>query len=165
MKTITIEIATHLLFGLILNQGVKSSTAWRAPKELKKRLGLKELIADNVLQIGYEKLYSAFVISPCLHRFPETMVNYLFETCITISKEFGNDPRNIWRVKNNDEIINNFRLLPGIGSHKSILGLVVLSFLDDEIELNHKYIQYVNEKCSGLLMTIHDVINILLGYT
>lgn len=151
----SLQAAMNFIFGLIMNQGIRSESAWQIPKELKKRLGIEQYDLSLILEMGYEKLEECFMYKPCLHRYPSTMARNIFEATQLILDSFHGDPRTMWEGKAIPLIIDNLQKIPGIGPHKAKLGVVILNKIYPIEEWNEaaylKIHQYASTKCPNLL--------------
>ena len=150
------EASIHLIFSMIFNQSCKSEFAFRAPKELLKRLAMQSYDLYEIETTGYDALYNAISAKPCLHRFPSVMAKYIYNSILTINREYNSDSRNIWRNKSDTEILKELTKLNGIGHHKAVQCLIYLNVLGELSEVSQKYIDYMSEKCAGFFANIDN---------
>lgn len=150
------EASIYLMISMIFNQSCKSSVAFKVPRELLNRLKMESYDLCQIEVMGFNVLNNAILLKPCLHRFPENMSKYLFNSIHIINKKFNSDPRNIWRNKKEQEIIKNLKMLSGIGNHKAIQCLIYLQILGEIEEISKNYIEYMQLNCSNFFNNINN---------
>lgn len=141
------EVSVNFIVGLIFNQSYDSEKAWKTPRELKARLNLEKLDLKELERIGYQAIYEAVSQKPCLHRFPSVMAKNLYSSIQTINSEFMSNPRNIWSDADEEQILKNLKRLKGIGDHKAVQGLLLLSRLGETPQVSDKYMEYMKNAC------------------
>lgn len=115
-----------LLIGFVLDQQVTVQTAFRAPFELRRRLGA----LDPAVIAGLEpdRLAAVFAERPALHRFPGTMARRVADLCRTVVERYGGDAARIWTTAPDAaELERRLRELPGIGPTKAKVVVAVLA--------------------------------------
>ena len=163
------EASIYLIFSLIFNQSCKSDAAFKAPKELLKRLEMQSYDLHKVEAKGYDGLYSLIAEKPCLHRFPSVMAKYIYHSTAALNEQYDSDPRNIWKNKADSEIIKELTKLSGIGRHKAIQCLIYLNILGELGAVSQEYIDYMSEKCPEFFLNIDNDLRLIRlinhGYT
>jgi len=120
----TAEGASFFVFGVLLNQGMPAHRVWRIPEQLAERLGGSELDRFTVAA----DVRAAMRTPPALHRFPASMAGHLTEAAELIQDRWAGDARRIWAPGcDADGVLDALRALPGIGEHKALVGLAVLT--------------------------------------
>lgn len=114
-----------LLIGFVLDQQVTIQTAFRAPLELRRRLG--RLDAATIAGLDEASLVAAFSARPALHRFPATMARRVGELARLVVERYDGDAARIWATASDAaELERRLRELPGIGPTKAKAVLAVL---------------------------------------
>jgi uncharacterized HhH-GPD family protein len=149
--------------GLIFNQGIDSRRAFENPKKLRERLEISKYDLFELSQPnGYDKLLTAMMQTPCLHRFPSVMATNVFAFAQKITSEYDGDPRNIWHNQNVSNILKRLQSFRGVGYHKSIQCLFFLKELDQLGEELIEYKNYMEKNCSNFFLNIYiDIQSIL----
>lgn len=157
------EISVNLIWGLILNQSIKSELAWKAPHELKLRMQLNPFTLESFVSKGVEEIGVYIAQKPSLHRFPNKMADYLHTASKHIVNQYNGHPQKIWANKSSEEIITSFCELKGINHHKACIGIIILNMLDSSIECNNDITKSVQSKCCNFFNTIHDSLGYIIG--
>jgi len=160
---LTRESSTRLIISIIFNQSQKSQAAFRAPDELRRRLGHESLDLQLIEKEGYESLYNAISTKPCLHRFVKTMANSIYSTAVYINENFDSDPREIWQGRTPLEILGELTKLKGIGRHKAVQCIIYLHHLGEIEEVPEEYYQYMILNCDGFFDDIPRDIELILS--
>lgn len=150
------EAAIHLVFSIILNQSCKSNVAFRAPGEILKRLNMQSFNLLELEGIGSQGIYQVLILKPCLHRFPQNMATYIYNSVKILNTRYNSDPRNLWRNKTESEIINELKSLSGIGTHKVSQFLIYLFVLGEVTEISEYHIKYISVNCQNFLNNINQ---------
>ncbi|HUZ69167.1 MAG TPA: HhH-GPD-type base excision DNA repair protein [Candidatus Saccharimonadales bacterium] len=109
---------TALLIGFCLDQQVPIEWAFLGPLRMQERLGTFD--ATEIAGMDPDKVVSAFVQPPALHRFPASMARRVYGLCQVIADEYGGDPTRIWtEAKDAKELQRRFAALPGFGAAKA----------------------------------------------
>jgi uncharacterized HhH-GPD family protein len=120
-----IEDPLALLIGMLLDQQVPMSWAFRGPASLAARLG--GLDATKIAAMPEEDVVAAFRDKPALHRFPGSMGKRTHALCRAIVEDYDGDAANVWRgVDDPKELLSHLRALPGFGDEKAKIMLAVL---------------------------------------
>lgn len=113
------------VFGLIFDQGIRSSDAWKSPLLLKSRL--EHLDVNRISEMKPENLTLILSQKKALHRYPAVMARNLIQTSNAIVSHFSGNASNLWRDQRSIESVRRrLLLLRGIGSKKVDLGLLML---------------------------------------
>jgi uncharacterized HhH-GPD family protein len=114
-----------LLLGMLLDQQIPMERAFRAPLELKRRLG--SLDAAEIAAMGPEAIEAAFVSPPALHRFPRAMADRFWQLCQIVVDCYGSRPEAIWEdAPSGDVLLARLAELPGFGIQKAQIFLALL---------------------------------------
>ena len=114
-----------LLIGMLLDQQVPMSWAFRGPASLSARLG--GLDAGKIAAMSEDDVVAAFRDKPALHRFPGSMGKRTYALCRVIVDEYDGDAANVWRgVADPNELLARLKVLPGYGDEKAKIFLAVL---------------------------------------
>ena len=114
-----------LLIGMLLDQQVPMSWAFRGPASLSARLG--GLDAGKIAAMSEDDMVAAFRDKPALHRFPGSMGKRTYALCRVIVDEYDGDAANIWPgVTDPKELLARMKVLPGFGDEKAKIFLAVL---------------------------------------
>jgi uncharacterized HhH-GPD family protein len=114
-----------LLIGMLLDQQVPMSWAFRGPASLAERLG--GLDAGKIAAMSEDDVVAAFRDKPALHRYPGSMGKRTYALCRVIVDEYDGDAANVWRgVEDPRELFARLRMLPGYGDEKAKILLAVL---------------------------------------
>jgi uncharacterized HhH-GPD family protein len=109
------------LFGVIFDQGISYERAWRAPLELKRRLGhlsMKKLARMPIAEI--ERAVRGARKRKALHRFPAKMARWLKAAARKLVKECHGNAGVIWRdCLTAGEVIEWLHEFSGIGQKKA----------------------------------------------
>jgi len=90
--------AFAFLCGVIFDQGVPAERAWRAPYELRQRLGH---LAPEKMANALPALATAISTEPKLHRYVEKMPRWVAAAAGRVMTHYGGDARRIWSDKPN----------------------------------------------------------------
>lgn len=148
---------------MIFNQSCKSSVAFKAPRELLKRLNKQSYDLHELEYLGYDVLHETISKKPCLHRYHTNMAKYIYQTTLIINEKCSSDPRNMWKDKVDVEIIKELTTLSGIGHHKAVQCLIYLNILGEVDRVSSQYFDYMMRRCAGFFDNIdNDLQNIRL---
>lgn len=121
-----LEGAWEFVLGLAFNQQIRAEQAWRAPRELSRRL---EVPITEVVYVDASIVQYAIEMSPSLHPFAHRMASAVSGIAGLIMCRYAGDPRNIWRLADAAEIRVRLLDLPQIGSSKANVGIALLGEL------------------------------------
>jgi uncharacterized HhH-GPD family protein len=114
-----------LLIGMLLDQQVPMSWAFRGPASLSARLG--GLDATKIASMAEDDVVAAFRDKPALHRFPGSMGKRTHALCCVVVDEYDGDAARIWRgVDDPKVVLARLEALPGYGTEKAKILLAVL---------------------------------------
>jgi uncharacterized HhH-GPD family protein len=115
-----------LLIGMVLDQQVPLERAFKAPADLRDRLGGK-LDAVTIASMDPDALVSVFSEKPALHRFPKSMAGRVQQVCTAVVDAYGGDAAAIWTsASTGKELLANLKALPGFGDQKAKIFLALL---------------------------------------
>ena len=115
-----------LLIGMVLDQQVPMERAFKAPFDLKERLG-GSLDPAAIAAMAPEELAAVFAAKPALHRFPKSMAGRVQEVCGAVVDTYGGDASAIWTsASTGDELLANVKALPGFGDQKARIFVALL---------------------------------------
>lgn len=115
-----------LLIGMLLDQQVPMTWAFRGPQTLLDRLGTIDAAA--LAALDPEELVATFSTKPALHRYPASMARRTHELCAFVTARYGGEPAEIWRgARSADVVLDRLRELPGFGDEKAKILLAVLA--------------------------------------
>jgi uncharacterized HhH-GPD family protein len=115
-----------LLIGMVLDQQVPLEWAFKAPMNLKERLGGRLDVAE-LASMGEDKVVAVFCDKPALHRFPASMARRVYEMCQIIIDEYDGKPENIWATATSGaELLTRVQKLPGFGKQKAMIFVALL---------------------------------------
>jgi uncharacterized HhH-GPD family protein len=122
----SLEGAYAFLLGLIFNQNIKAERAWQAPFTLFERLSTND--PNSILYIPVTEVEFAIQTSPAIHPFSRDMASRVISSTDLLISKYGGDARNIWKPEvGAQELISRFVEFYGIGNHKAIVGLFLLT--------------------------------------
>jgi uncharacterized HhH-GPD family protein len=115
-----------LLIGMVLDQQIPMERAFKAPLDLKERLG-GTLDAAALASFPPDDLAAVFATKPALHRFPRSMAGRVQEVCGAVVASYGGDASAIWTsAEDGRQLLANVRALPGFGDQKSRIFVALL---------------------------------------
>jgi uncharacterized HhH-GPD family protein len=118
--------ALALLIGMVLDQQIPLERAFRAPFDLRQRLGTP-LDASALASMDPEALVVLFSDRPALHRFPRSMAGRVHELCAVVVDSYGGDPAAIWTsAADGKELLAHVKALPGFGEQKARIFVALL---------------------------------------
>ncbi len=113
------------LLGLIFDQGIQSTKAWKAPKLLSERLG--QLDPLRISAMSEQALECAIANKPSLHRYPSVISRYVLGASQVVVEQFSGSATALWcGGLTVDQARTNLLLIPGIGMKKANLGVLML---------------------------------------
>ena len=115
-----------LLIGMVLDQQIPMERAFKAPYDLKERLG-GSLDPTAIAAMPPDDLAAVFAAKPALHRFPRSMAGRVQEVCTTVLDTYGGDTAAIWTTAaDGAELLANVKALPGFGDQKARIFVALL---------------------------------------
>lgn len=116
----------HLMIGMVLDQQVPLEWAFRAPKELSRRLG-KRLDAATLARMDPDTLTALFAQKPSLHRYPASMAKRVQALAVELTDHYGGDAVNVWKgAVTGQELLARVKALPGFGEQKARIFVALL---------------------------------------
>lgn len=132
----TKEEGVKFLFGIIFDQGIPADRAWKAPSELKERIG--HLDPKKISAMNPEELTKAISMKPALHRYVNKMSDWILEASKRLIKLYNGDARNVWNDKlQANELVRRFEGFKGIKQKKASMATNIL-VRDYRIEIKDK---------------------------
>jgi uncharacterized HhH-GPD family protein len=112
------------LLAVIFDQGIPAERAWRAPYELRQRLG--HLDPQRMATEPGETAI-AVAMPPVLHRYREKMPGWLTQAAKLVVADYHGDAGRIWRDEPTArELQARLRRFPGIGQKKAAMAVELL---------------------------------------
>jgi uncharacterized HhH-GPD family protein len=116
----------HLVIAMVLDQQVPLEWAFRAPKELSRRLATP-LDAKGLAAMDPEQLTALFAQKPSLHRYPASMAKRVQALAVELAEHYDGDAANIWRdAGNGKELLGRVKALSGFGDQKARIFVALL---------------------------------------
>src|SRR5665213_3058012 len=98
---------------MVLDQQIPMERAFKAPIDLKLRLG-GTLDPAAIAAMDPEDLAAVFGAKPALHRFPRSMAGRVQEVCSAVVETYGGDASAIWTTaQDSKQLLANVKALPG----------------------------------------------------
>jgi uncharacterized HhH-GPD family protein len=108
-----------LLIGMVLDQQIPLERAFRAPFDLRERLG-RDLDAAELAAIDPDELAAVFSVRPALHRFPAANAKRVQALCQLIVDDYDGRAAAIWEdAPDGAELRRRIQALPGFGEQKA----------------------------------------------
>jgi uncharacterized HhH-GPD family protein len=125
------------LVGVLFTQGIPAERAWSAPFELRRRLGHLEparICAEP------ERVRSAIQRRPMLHRFKNTMPDWVVAAGCMVEQEYAGRAERIWPSgAHTVDVTERLLRFPGIGAKKSVMAVEILT--------RHLGVELVGREC------------------
>ena len=123
---VLIEDPLALTIGMLLDQQVPMSWAFRGPARLKERLG--GLDAGKIAAMGPDAVAAVFSEKPALHRFPGSMGKRTHALCQYLVDHHGGDAAEVWTgAEDAEDLFARVHALPGFGEEKSMIFIALLA--------------------------------------
>ena len=125
------ELLAHdplaLLFGMLLDQQVPMTWAFRSPMVIKERLGDRWSPAA-IAAMDPEELVAVFCEKPAVHRYPAAMARRAHAIAVEITETYGGDTAAIWTTaKSGAELYRRVSGLAGFAAEKSQIFVALLA--------------------------------------
>ena len=115
-----------LLIGMVLDQQIPMERAFKAPFDLKVRLG-GTLDAAAIASMPPDELAAVFAEKPALHRFPRSMAGRVQDVCAAVVDTYGGAADAIWTTATDGKgLLAHVKALPGFGDQKSRIFVALL---------------------------------------
>ncbi len=115
-----------LLIGMVLDQQIPMERAFKAPYDLKERLG-GSLDPEAIAAMAPDELAEIFGAKPALHRFPRSMAGRVQEVCASVMDTYDGDTSAIWTTAaDGKQLLSNVKALPGFGDQKARIFVALL---------------------------------------
>ncbi len=115
-----------LLIGMVLDQQIPMERAFKAPFDLKERLG-GSLDPAAIAAMAPDDLAEIFGAKPALHRFPRSMAGRVQEVCVAVMDTYRGDTSAIWTTAaDGKQLLANVKALPGFGDQKARIFVALL---------------------------------------
>ncbi|MBO4140358.1 hypothetical protein J5U46_09410 [Micromonospora tulbaghiae] len=124
-NTLILSDPFAFLLAVIFDQGIPAERAWKAPYDLRQRLGH----LDPARMTAEPEQVRAAVAQPrALHRFVNNMPGWLVAAAIIIVNEYGGDASRIWADEPRaTDLATRLRRFPGIAQKKSAMAVEILA--------------------------------------
>ena len=115
-----------LLIGMVLDQQIPMERAFKAPYDLKERLG-GSLDPAAIDDMAPDDLAAVFGAKPALHRFPRSMAGRVQEVCRAIVDTYDGDASQLWTTAaDGKQLLAHVKALPGFGDQKARIFVALL---------------------------------------
>jgi uncharacterized HhH-GPD family protein len=115
-----------LLVGMLLDQQVPISWAFRGPATLRSRLG--HLDPVKLAAMDPDDVVAACAARPAIHRFPAAMGVRIHQLAEVVGAQYRGDAARIWKgVRTGTELERRLRALPGFGEEKAQIFVALLA--------------------------------------
>ncbi len=112
--------ALALLIGMVLDQQIQLEKAFKGPRDLLPRLGVKKLTATQIATWNTEAFITAFCTPPALHRYPAAMAVRVQALCQVLVDEYGGRADTLWTTAaTGKDLVKRIKALPGFGEQKA----------------------------------------------
>jgi uncharacterized HhH-GPD family protein len=109
---------------VVCDQGIPAERAWAAPLELRRRLGHLE---PHRIAVEVDAVAAAFRTPPKLHRFVNTVPQWISDTASIIVTRYDGDAASLWSDRPTAaELRSRFDAFPGIGQKKAAMAVELL---------------------------------------
>jgi uncharacterized HhH-GPD family protein len=116
-----------LLFGMLLDQQVPMTWAFRSPMVLKERFGDRWSPA-GIAEMSEEEVVEVFCRKPAVHRYPAAMAKRAHAIARHIVEHYDGDTAAIWTTaKSGTTLYRNVSALPGFATEKSQIFVALLA--------------------------------------
>ncbi len=116
-----------LLFGMLLDQQVPMTWAFKSPIVVKERLGPRWSPA-GIAAMDPEELVEVFCEKPAVHRYPAAMARRAHGIAVEIVDNYDGDTETIWTTaRSGAELYRRVSSLPGFAEEKSQIFVALLA--------------------------------------
>ena len=125
------ELLAHdplaLLFGMLLDQQVPMTWAFKSPMVIKERLGDRWSPA-GIASMSEDEVVEVFCRKPAVHRYPAAMARRFHGIAADIVEHYDGDTAAIWTsAKSGATLYRNVSALPGFATEKSQIFVALLA--------------------------------------
>lgn len=125
------ELLTHdplaLLYGMLLDQQVPMTWAFRSPMVIKERLGDRWSPAA-IAAMDPEEVVEVFCRKPAVHRYPAAMARRAHGIAVDIVEHYDGDTASIWTTATSGaELYRRVHALPGFAEEKAQIFVALLA--------------------------------------
>ena len=125
------HLLTHdplaLLYGMLLDQQVPMTWAFKSPMVIKERLGDRWSPA-GIAGMDPEDLVALFCAKPAVHRYPAAMARRAHAIAVQIVDEYDGTTEAIWTTaKSGETLYKRVSSLPGFGTEKAQIFVALLA--------------------------------------
>jgi endonuclease-3 len=119
------ESPFEFLLSVIFDQKIDADRAWKAPQELRKRLG--HLDVEKIANMNEEELSKIIKKSPALHIYFNKMAKWIINAAKLLLVKYNGKAENIWANKPSaKELEKRFREFSGISQKKASMAVNIL---------------------------------------
>ncbi|MBL8774614.1 MAG: Fe-S cluster assembly protein HesB [Acidimicrobiales bacterium] len=116
-----------LLFGMLLDQQVPMTWAFKSPIVIKERLG-DRWSPSAIAAMDPEELVAIFCEKPAVHRYPAAMARRAHAIAVEIADHYDGDTASIWTTaRSGAELYRRVSSLPGFGEEKAQIFVALLA--------------------------------------
>jgi uncharacterized HhH-GPD family protein len=116
-----------LLYGMLLDQQVPMTWAFKSPMVIKERLGARWSPA-GIAEMAEDELVEIFCGKPAVHRYPAAMARRAHGIARVIVEEYDGDTAAIWTTATSGaELYRRVSSLPGFAEEKSQIFVALLA--------------------------------------
>lgn len=113
------------LLAVIFDQGIPAERAWRAPYDLRQRLGHLD---PTTIATHPDQIRIAVAQAPALHRFVNRVPSWVVSAADKVTREYSGDARAIWADGPRAvDLAARLRAFPGISQKKSAMAVEILA--------------------------------------
>ena len=116
-----------LLFGMLLDQQVPMTWAFRSPLVLKERLG-DHWSPEGIASMSEDEVVEVFCRKPAVHRYPAAMAKRAHAIAQHIVEHYDGDTAAIWTsARSGQKLYEQVSALPGFAEEKSQIFVALLA--------------------------------------
>jgi len=116
-----------LLLGMLLDQQFPMERAFAGPALLAQRLGVSTLSAQDLSEVGSERLKEVFTGPPAVHRYPGSMAERTQAVCRLLVERYDGRAEGLWDdVPDGATLLRRIGELPGFGAQKAKILVALL---------------------------------------
>lgn len=143
-----------VIWNAILNQSQNSEKTLNNTYNI-----LNKLKDKDISEIFHSDIHAIVASKPSLHRFPNKMSNYLYDSLQLILLEFNGQASSVFTdINSREKIISNLMRFNGIGKHKAV---VAYSVVHSYVKKTSCSYDYGMDYCRKLETTIQVEIGLL----